>query len=73
MAKRCGSVVNAPCIKCGERDLQLHLADLDGDCWHCCSCEEDFSTDAVREHLADMASWPDVLAWVEAAPCVAVA
>lgn len=56
----------APCIKCGDPDcVRVDLSDLSA--FTCHSCDDTFTADDVREHIAQ---WSSVLAWIEAAPSV---
>lgn len=51
------------CLKCGETGVRLNLEDLDTFC--CPSCDDEFTLDDVREH---MAKWARVVQWIDAAP-----
>lgn len=53
-----------PCPKCGEEAIvQIDLDDLNT--CKCGECEEEFTTEDVRNLIA---KWSSVLAWIDTAP-----
>lgn len=59
-----------PCPCCHEAGacITLHLAEVDR--FTCLECEEEFTTDDVREMIDRVKRWEKVLAWVDAMPSV---
>lgn len=52
------------CILCGD-DSALALSLADGDTFACSACNDEFTSDQVREHLD---AWARMLKWVRLCP-----
>lgn len=56
----------AACPKCGERTVQVSLADVNN--LFCTQCEEEVDLEGVRRLVSD---WAEVLKWLDSAPVMA--
>ena len=53
------------CPQCGTTEDAQLLNLIDLQTFHCCGCDEQYTTDDIREMVA---AWQKVLNWIDAAP-----
>lgn len=52
------------CIRCGNEDAHVSLNLVDCDTFTCSNCDEEWSLEDARQHIA---GWSSLIKWIESA------